>query len=100
MTMLDVVGDWRRSPFDKCESLAEVLIVAYADLGLDGVAQIIAGAAPWRESLQEAAGQFHKLGLTELARVVRKAARHAQPRPLGAREKHEARMAQKRQHIP
>jgi Flp pilus assembly protein TadB len=95
MPMLDVVDDWRRSPFDKCESLSEVLIVAHAALGLAGVAQIVASAVLWRENLQEAAGQFHKLGLTDLARLLRRAARRAPERPLSARERLAQRMERK-----
>ena len=74
-----------RNAFTDCQSLSEVLIVAHSLAGLDAVAEIIAGAQRWRESLREAADEFRELGLLDLSSLCRKAARRAEPEPIESR---------------
>jgi len=67
------------NPFRKCQSLAEILVVGRA-LGLD-IAQLIEGAAPYRESLCEASDELRAVGLLDIAALCRKAARKAATKP-------------------
>jgi hypothetical protein len=84
--MDDVVGGWDRSPFDKAETVAEVLIIARA-AGVD-VMQLLASAELCRQSLQEAARQFRQLGMDDLAMACSRQARRAPERRPSFKERH------------
>ena len=69
-------------PFGLCESLAEIVVVMFHLEGLAGVAHWLSKVDATRESLRDAAGMFQRVGMREIAdmlRLVAKKARRARP---------------------
>ena len=64
-------------PFGLCESLAEVFVVTFHLEGLPGVAAVLAKLDTTRESLRAAAGMFQRVGMRQLADMLRLVARKA-----------------------
>jgi hypothetical protein len=70
--------------FDRCQTLAEVLVCTHKLLGLPGVETLLDQARPdlTKESLQKAAREIDRVGLTELAKAVRGHVRKVKPAPM------------------
>jgi hypothetical protein len=68
-------------PFEPCETLAELFVLTHHLIGIDGVEKLLTEAKPTKESLREAADEIARVGMVELARVVRLHARRAKPGP-------------------
>ena len=69
-------------PFGLCESLAEIFLVVFHLAGLPGVAHALTKMDATRESLRDAAGMFQRVGMREIAdmlRLVARKARRARP---------------------
>jgi hypothetical protein len=64
-------------PFGLCESLAEVFVVMFHLEGLPGVAHVLGKLDATRESLRDAAGMFQRIGMREIADMLRLTARKA-----------------------
>src|SRR6516225_1743892 len=81
MTMFS--GNDRPSgPFGQCETVSEIVIVTSQLIGLDGVEQLLAKADLTREALRRASSEIERVGLKELAQIIRKHARKAKREPL------------------
>jgi hypothetical protein len=68
--------------FSMCESVAEVFLVMFHLTGLPGVAHVLGKLDAARESLRDAAGMFQRIGMREMAdmlRLVARKARRARP---------------------
>jgi hypothetical protein len=68
--------------FSMCESVAEVFMVMFHLNGLPGVAHVLTKLDATRESLRDAAGMFQRVGMREVAdmlRLVARKARRARP---------------------
>jgi hypothetical protein len=97
--MLDSVGGPPRGMFDGCRTQTEVIVAVHAMLGLAAVEQLVREGGLPRETLLEAADEVRSIGLVALADVLKRVARRARSRPPRARERHQARMARKRQRL-
>jgi hypothetical protein len=75
-------------PFVSCETLAEVLLVVHAMEGLSGVARVLTETDSTRESLRDAANQFKRVGMTELADLVKLIAKKAKRAPPSWAQRH------------
>src|SRR6267142_1887576 len=75
-------------PFASCETLAEVLLIVHALDGLPGVARALTETDSTREALREAANQFKRVGMTELADLVRLVAKKAKRAPPSWAQRH------------
>jgi hypothetical protein len=69
-------------PFALCDTLAEVLVLARAELGLEAVDALLPGLDCTRESLREAANEVKRAGLIDLALLLRQHAKKAKPAPV------------------
>jgi hypothetical protein len=63
--------------FSTCESVAEVLVVMFHLAGLPGVAHVLTKLDATRESLRDAAGMLQRVGMREIANMLRLVARKA-----------------------
>jgi hypothetical protein len=68
--------------FTDCDSIPELIAVARSFLGIDAVRQLVEAAHSSREDLAKWAGLFRRLGLLDVADVLKKAAKRARPRPV------------------
>jgi len=75
-----------------CESLSEVLLVVHTLHGLPGVAHVLTETDSTRESLREAANQFKRVGMTEIADMLRLVAKKARRAPPSWADRHPGRM--------
>jgi hypothetical protein len=66
-------------PFYECKTLAETLVLANALIGIDSIDELLCDGECGRESLVEAADEIERVGLTDLARLIRRHARKAKP---------------------
>ncbi|SRR6266851_162133 len=82
--------------FSLCESSPEVFLLVYREDGLEGVERLLDGLADTstRESLLRDADALRRVGLVELATVLRQRARKTKRGPAPLRERH--RMAERR----
>jgi hypothetical protein len=69
-------------PFALCDTLAEVLVLARAEIGLAAVDRLLIDLACTRESLREAANEVKRAGLIDLAQLLRQHAKRAKPAPM------------------
>ena len=68
--------------FSALKSHAAVLAYARADMGLDSVRALLRSVDLPRESLEEAADTLAALGMRDLVKLIRSAARRAKPMPI------------------
>jgi hypothetical protein len=82
--------------FALCESAAEVFLLTYREMGLEGVARLLdmTAATDTRQGLRRDAAALQRVGLAELAAVLRERARKTKPAPPTLKERH--RMAERR----
>jgi hypothetical protein len=71
-----------RGPLDALQSVAAVLAYAAATDGLEIVEELLGEVDLSRETLMVAASTLAGVGLRELAKVIRRAARNAKPTPI------------------
>jgi hypothetical protein len=69
------------NPFVDCESTAEIVMVMFHLEGLRGVAHFLSKVDTTRENLREAAGMFQRLGMKQIADLLRLVARKARRKP-------------------
>ena len=67
--------------FDRCETVAEVIVLTNHMLGLDGVQKVLDQVGFTKESLIKAEREIARVGMTELAKTVKAAARRAKRGP-------------------
>jgi hypothetical protein len=66
-------------PFHVCKTIAELLVLVNAMMGIEAVDRLLTETCYWRESLVEAADEVERVGLTDLALLIRRHARKAKP---------------------
>jgi hypothetical protein len=66
-------------PFYECDTIAETLVLTNALLGIDVVGELLCNVHCGRESLLAAADEIERVGLVDLARLIRRHAGKAKP---------------------
>ena len=79
---LDLERRLELGPFYDCKTLAETLVLTNALIGIDAVEELLRDGDCSRESLVEAADEIDRVGLVDLAKLIRRRARKARPLPL------------------
>lgn len=84
MGSLMLTSDCERetNPFAACQSTTEVVVALNAMHGLEAVEHLLIETASSREMLRTVADDVQRVGLIDLARLVRKYARKAKRGPL------------------
>jgi len=64
-------------PFHACQTIAELLVLVNAMIGIDAVDRLLGEIGYWREPLVEAADEIERVGLADLGKLIRRHARKA-----------------------
>jgi len=85
--------------YSQCLDTAEVYLLTYRQLGIEGIVALVLQIKPWRENLKRDARMFDKVGLADVATLLRELARQAKPGPIRwntpAFKKHQRRLLAK-----
>jgi hypothetical protein len=74
--------------FAQCESISEILVISYSLMGIDFVEQFLDQMPGLtKQDFRKAARDFDRVGMVELAQIVRSHARKAKNAPLTFDEK-------------
>jgi len=76
---LDLERQRALGPFYDCDTIAETMVLANALIGIDAVEELLRDVDFGRESLVEAADEIERVGLVDLAKLIRRRARKAAP---------------------
>lgn len=71
----------QNDPLAMCQTEAEVLVVLHRLLGLEAVDALLSTSTGTREGLRRSANELKRVGLVDLAKLVRSHVRHAKPAP-------------------
>jgi hypothetical protein len=73
--------------FAECASLAELIVAVNKLLGFEAVDKLLAQADMPREALRQAASEIGRVGLRDLAKLIRQHARKAKPAPMNFKKR-------------
>src|SRR5262245_7101832 len=79
---LDLERQRALGPFYDCDTIAETMVLANALIGIDAIEELLRDVDFDRESLVEAADEIERVGLIDLAKVIKRHARKARPSQL------------------
>jgi len=95
--MVDEIDN--EADYSQCLDTAEVYLLTYRQLGIEGIVALVLQVKPWRENLKRDAKLFDKVGLADVAKLLRGLARQAKPGPIRwstpAFKKHQRRLLAK-----
>jgi RNA polymerase-interacting CarD/CdnL/TRCF family regulator len=74
-------------PFAPCEDVTEVMLVVHKLGGMRAVEFVLDKSKMSKETLREAADRLKRVGLVDLAQLLRQHARRAKPRPPSFKER-------------